>query len=210
MKTLPMLVWKADATCAQSDPESFFPERGHSIAAVKRVCAVCPVLDLCRDYALTHGEQHGVWGGLSERERRALRAGTKTAPEEAGRDYSEVDAYIRAGELGDTDIARLCDLPNSTVHTRRALLGLSPNSQQRTPLEVFAEMTRSVGDGHREWTGPANVIWEGRHLAPTRIAFLAGHGREAAGHVRVTCGHKGCVAPAHLADRELRDAWAAA
>lgn len=198
--------WATSGLCAQSDPESFFPERGHAAEAAKKVCATCPVQELCLDYALVNGEQYGIWGGLSERERRLLRSEKKPIPETGGRNYSEVDAHIRAGELSDTEIARLCGLPNATVHTRRARLGLSPHSEQRTPTELVAEMTTRVEDGHREWIGPANVILAGRNFAPTRVAFLAGHGREPSGYVRAMCGRKGCVAPAHLADREIRTA----
>lgn len=64
--------WAGDALCAQTDPESFFPERGESTRAAKRVCAGCLVAAECLDYALTHRIRFGVWGGLSERERRKI------------------------------------------------------------------------------------------------------------------------------------------
>ncbi|MPZ85231.1 MAG: WhiB family transcriptional regulator [Actinophytocola sp.] len=59
--------------CAQTDPEAFFPDAGGSVRAAKAVCAVCPVQLECRRYALERGERFGVWCGLSEFERRALR-----------------------------------------------------------------------------------------------------------------------------------------
>ena len=64
--------WRDRALCAQTDPELFFPEKGESVAAAKRVCAGCEVRAECLQYALDHRERFGVWGGLSERERRAL------------------------------------------------------------------------------------------------------------------------------------------
>ena len=67
------LDWRADALCAQTDPEVFFPEKGGSPALAKRVCRVCPVRLPCLAFALAVGERHGVWGGLSERERRRVR-----------------------------------------------------------------------------------------------------------------------------------------
>lgn len=64
--------WREDALCAQTDPEVFHPEPGHSVRAAKRVCMACEVRTECLDYALGAGEHGGVWGGLSDRERRAL------------------------------------------------------------------------------------------------------------------------------------------
>ncbi|MEU6758016.1 WhiB family transcriptional regulator [Streptomyces sp. NPDC046685] len=70
----PLPAWMAEGLCAQTDPESFFPEKGGSTATAKRVCAACGVRADCLDYALTTGERDGVWGGTSERERRQLLA----------------------------------------------------------------------------------------------------------------------------------------
>lgn len=64
--------WTEDAVCAQSDPDAFFPERGGSTKAAKLMCKGCPVTTQCLDYALDNEERHGVWGGLSERERRKI------------------------------------------------------------------------------------------------------------------------------------------
>lgn len=64
--------WRERALCAQTDPEAFFPEKGGSTREAKRVCMKCPVRVDCLDYALENGERFGIWGGLSERERRPL------------------------------------------------------------------------------------------------------------------------------------------
>ncbi len=64
--------WMADAVCAQVDPELFYPEKGGSTREATQVCAACPVRAECLAYALAHGERFGVWGGRSERARRAL------------------------------------------------------------------------------------------------------------------------------------------
>lgn len=66
------LSWHADALCAQTDPEIFFPEKGGSTKEAYSVCADCLVRAECLDYALAVGERFGVWGGLSERKRRRL------------------------------------------------------------------------------------------------------------------------------------------
>jgi WhiB family redox-sensing transcriptional regulator len=61
------------AVCAQTDPEVFFPEKGGSTKQAKKVCEQsCDIKDECLSYALENGERFGVWGGLSERERRKL------------------------------------------------------------------------------------------------------------------------------------------
>ena len=67
------LAWQADALCAQTDPEAFFPEKGGSTREAKRICSSCEVASECLDYALANDERFGIWGGLSERERRKLR-----------------------------------------------------------------------------------------------------------------------------------------
>jgi WhiB family redox-sensing transcriptional regulator len=67
------LSWQADALCAQTDPEAFFPEKGGSTRDAKKVCGSCMVRSECLEYALENDERFGIWGGLSERERRRLR-----------------------------------------------------------------------------------------------------------------------------------------
>ena len=64
--------WMLDALCAQTDPDAFFPEKGESARQAKSVCWTCPVRIECRDYAVARNERFGVWGGLSEQERRPL------------------------------------------------------------------------------------------------------------------------------------------
>jgi WhiB family redox-sensing transcriptional regulator len=67
------LGWQTDALCAQTDPEAFFPEKGGSTRDAKKVCGACNVRSQCLEYALSNDERFGIWGGLSERERRRLR-----------------------------------------------------------------------------------------------------------------------------------------
>jgi WhiB family redox-sensing transcriptional regulator len=67
------LAWQSDSLCAQTDPEAFFPEKGGSTRDAKRICASCEVRSQCLEYALANDERFGIWGGLSERERRKLR-----------------------------------------------------------------------------------------------------------------------------------------
>jgi WhiB family redox-sensing transcriptional regulator len=67
------LAWQSDALCAQTDPEAFFPEKGGSTRDAKKICSSCEVRAQCLEYALQNDERFGIWGGLSERERRKLR-----------------------------------------------------------------------------------------------------------------------------------------
>lgn len=64
--------WRDNALCAQIDPELFFPDKGGSSREAKLVCSLCPVQTDCLQHALTARERFGVWGGLSERERRSV------------------------------------------------------------------------------------------------------------------------------------------
>lgn len=65
--------WQERALCAQTDPEAFFPEKGGSTREAKKVCTQCEVRAECLEYALENDERFGIWGGLSERERRKLK-----------------------------------------------------------------------------------------------------------------------------------------
>lgn len=70
--------WRDDAACLTVDPELFFPVGNtgpavEQIEKAKAVCATCPVTEMCLQYALETNQDSGVWGGLSEDERRALK-----------------------------------------------------------------------------------------------------------------------------------------
>lgn len=72
--------WQWRAACRGQDTELFFPpshlesrqEKRARERRAKAICAICPVRLECLQYALRINEQHGVWGGLNEQERRAL------------------------------------------------------------------------------------------------------------------------------------------
>ena len=65
--------WQEKALCAETDPEAFFPEKGGSTREAKKICTGCEVRSECLEYALVNDERFGIWGGLSERERRRIR-----------------------------------------------------------------------------------------------------------------------------------------
>ncbi len=65
--------WQIRANCLGLDPELFYPERGLPTREAKEVCRGCVVQQDCLDFAIANGERFGVWGGMSERERRSVR-----------------------------------------------------------------------------------------------------------------------------------------
>ena len=65
--------WQDFANCLGVDPDLFFPERGASTREAKEVCRGCVVRGDCLEYALQNSEKFGIWGGMSERERRRIR-----------------------------------------------------------------------------------------------------------------------------------------
>ncbi len=70
--------WRDRAACLDEDPELFFPigNTGPALQQIedaKAICRTCPVIDECLKFALENGQDAGVWGGLSEDERRALK-----------------------------------------------------------------------------------------------------------------------------------------
>ncbi len=74
------LLWQQEAACRGPLGAVFFPpptterkrEKLAREAKAKQICFACPVLSECREYAISIREPHGVWGGLSEKERRVL------------------------------------------------------------------------------------------------------------------------------------------
>ncbi|WP_277754896.1 WhiB family transcriptional regulator [Pseudactinotalea terrae] len=103
--------WRDEAQCAQTDPEAFFPDKGGSTREAKMVCATCPVLQECLEWAIQTGETFGVWGGLTERERRAyarqhgLAFGSRRLPsaDRDFEDYDDLDGLQDSDEAGDLE-----------------------------------------------------------------------------------------------------------
>ncbi len=70
--------WRHVASCRDEDPELFFPigTSGPALLQIeqaKAVCRRCPATSECLQWALDSGQDAGVWGGMSEEERRALK-----------------------------------------------------------------------------------------------------------------------------------------
>lgn len=76
--------WTDRAACRDADPDLFFPASedmarravARQVARAKAICASCPVWATCLAWAVQNGQDHGVWGGLTARERRRLTRGS--------------------------------------------------------------------------------------------------------------------------------------
>ncbi|MYR75116.1 Transcription factor WhiB [Streptomyces sp. OspMP-M45] len=93
--------WRSRSACAEVDPELFFPTSSEAEKATqaKEVCGWCPVRQQCLDWALKTGQDTGVWGGLDERERRAIHgrpSSAQTAPL----------ASVWGADIGEEAVAR--------------------------------------------------------------------------------------------------------
>jgi WhiB family redox-sensing transcriptional regulator len=66
--------WMERAACRGEDPSVFFPRLGGTTTKARAICSVCPVRQGCLEYALADPEITGVWGGMTERERRQRRS----------------------------------------------------------------------------------------------------------------------------------------
>jgi WhiB family redox-sensing transcriptional regulator len=125
--------WVAGALCAQTDPELFFPEKGHPARIAKAICAKCDVIDDCRAYALEQdvAALQGVWGGLTQGERRKIRAdlGLNVALQPCGTRA----AYIRH-RANDEHPCDDCQRANVDYHAARAGRAPQPGRTGRTAL----------------------------------------------------------------------------
>jgi WhiB family redox-sensing transcriptional regulator len=70
--------WRNEASCKDVDPDLFFPIGTTGIALeqvdeAKRICTACVVREPCLEFALASNQDAGVWGGLTEDERRTLK-----------------------------------------------------------------------------------------------------------------------------------------
>jgi hypothetical protein len=109
--------WVEQAICSSTDAEVFFPERGMSPRDAKRVCYGCPVRQECLQYALETNQMYGVWGGLTEHERRNLKSHTPRPPWECRNGHN-------TNVLGRDKNGRCCqchrDRVNASHRKRRA------------------------------------------------------------------------------------------
>lgn len=189
--------WMDEALCAQIDTEMFFPEKGGSTRDAKRVCVTCDVKAQCLEYALRNDERFGIWGGLSERERRKYRRGV---PVPLMRDRSLAGAApapvvpfedrpvspntswthgqnARMKQLviegaSDRQIAKAMRVEVHTIYYRRVRAGLLAN------IEAPITKVKPPRRPYRSWTEDELATvrrLHGEGMSDTAIADVVGH-----------------------------------
>lgn len=147
--------WRHRAICRDEDPELFFPvaETGPrnllQIAEAKTVCRRCPASAECLLWAVDTGQEFGVWGGMTESERRALRA---------------PDARRRARE---TAPQRHAAAVVTTPRGSERMYATCPVCTRRQPRRVHGEMVRH--DQYAEGPGWSECGGSGQQPAPDRV-----------------------------------------
>jgi WhiB family redox-sensing transcriptional regulator len=120
--------WMDRGICHQTDPEAFFPEKGGSTREAKSVCATCPVAAECLDYALDNDERFGIWGGLSERDRRKIKRALQD----------------------DAGVARIpCPRCDATFDTDTALASHARHHDRPPAEDLPCPHCNHVGKGHQ-------------------------------------------------------------
>ena len=162
--------WWFVGLCAQTDPELFFPEKGGSVREAKAVCAGCPVRAQCLAHALAHDERFGVWGGLSEPERRRLQSAAthrSSAAQPRGRRTGGPAGGSALGEVDEVVVARLVAGHPVTVASRvevaQAAIGL--HRAGRPARQVAAQLDVNTRQVER---------WVARHRGGQPLCPMAG------------------------------------
>jgi WhiB family redox-sensing transcriptional regulator len=131
--------WQDAARCAEVDPAIFFPEKGGSTREAKRICRGCDVRAECLDYAIENQERFGIWGGLSERERRHRKRETgrpvRSRPASAPRTTPAVTRAERDAAIADRIARGEKDCPRC---------------ETPKPFSDFSRSSKSP-DGHATW-----------------------------------------------------------
>jgi hypothetical protein len=168
--------WRTRGSCSShGEPDIWFAGRSGTDAReqtreAQAICYGCPVIQQCGQWAIAEHEIFGVWGGMTEDQRRRI--------------------FRRRGitvSAGDSTKARTKAKPRAA-----------------TLQAAWKKHTRNQPPGHIVWDGPRVIYFNNREYTPTQVAFVVDRGREPNGAVRRTCGLKGCVLPAHLADTAER------
>jgi WhiB family redox-sensing transcriptional regulator len=174
------LAWLAQAACRDTDPELFFPERGHARqgTAAKQVCAGCPVREPCRDLAVRaasgRGEDHGIFGGTKPHERTGLRANRPFDHQQvwlANRAQAE-HAHRLAAEVGPQQAAKLLGTHASTLRRAWARWGLGyPGRPRSSP---YARDRAQAARAFRLAEELGSIKAAARQLGASRPALVAG------------------------------------
>ena len=135
--------WRAYAACREHPEVDFFPGQGEATREAKAICAGCPVREPCLAAAMRNGEKHGIWGGLSERERRRQRRSTR--PDLA----AAVLGYLAANGPHHGSLTPIADAIGS-VDTNVG--NVVRRLEERGAITVDPPMPRDLGDRIRTIT----------------------------------------------------------
>jgi WhiB family redox-sensing transcriptional regulator len=139
------------AACRGVDTAVFFPPRGESTAPAKRVCAGCPELDPCRRWALGQAFLFGVWGGLTEAERRTLRR--------RGVAMSEAEVVVVGAAPDGAAAAVRCSVCGGPIAARSLGYGARTCSATcRTEARRRRQRAASGGYGRRRPPGVTRAV----------------------------------------------------
>lgn len=165
--------WMADGACRIEDPSTFFPDGSTGgwlpvIDEAKRICGTCPVLATCRAWALDTRQPYGIWGGLTEQERRRVYnrlANNRTMPREQA-----VDAVLHPRGKGRPAAEAFAERTeiNADGHTRWLLnhTSFSLGNRNRTPRQASFILTHGrEPEGRISATCHVKGCVTGTHLA---------------------------------------------
>ncbi|MFC9847757.1 WhiB family transcriptional regulator [Streptomyces sp. NPDC060223] len=175
--------WVKQGAC-RVEPDAMFP--GSTVLEIehaKSYCRACPVIEACAQWALDTREEYGVWGGLSETERRSL---------------------LRSKQRWG--------LNNAALAARIAKARRPPRDQTPEPstlAEIVAARTSQLEGGHLAWTGPKKLHFGGQVYTHKQACYIADRGHFPDGQVTSDCGITRCVLPGHLISVGERTQWAA-
>lgn len=149
MNTEPTQEWQVHGACRTEDPELFFPRSGSAMAAfsAKEVCARCPVRPQCKQWAMETRQEWGVWGGLSEEERRD-QFGWGSSRTVVGTGYASRAEQIAAGsekllglldsDLSVFEVATILGTSSATVYKAQEMLAERGEADEPAALQEVA------------------------------------------------------------------------
>ncbi|GAA2362584.1 hypothetical protein Cme02nite_41820 [Catellatospora methionotrophica] len=141
--------WRTRGACQAVDPETFFPAPLEPADTAVQLCGRCPVSGACLAWALSVGDCHGVWGGTTARERRAMLVAWRTEEQQEEMPYTtygpQPDLVVSAGQLAPPQRAAgvTRQLPRIPTQSRAELALCTLGEAERdTALQTLPLLTR--------------------------------------------------------------------
>ena len=137
--------WQEYANCMGVDPDLFFPERGASTREAKEVCKGCVVREDCLEFALANGEKFGIWGGMTEVQRKKTRPRRVPLPAPHERILlDELDAKIMVSAyLLSRGVMNGTGFDKDTIAREYGLSGKTVERRRRKALEQLTSMSKA-------------------------------------------------------------------